>query len=418
MTGNAAWLLACRVAADLLNLLLFVLISRQFGPEGTGMYAYGFAIASFLFAATTMGVEEYAIREYTRADAARRPRLLQDVLGTQLCVAALALLGLALYVLATKPDVPTLISILALTTYQFGNAIAATWFVPAMAEQQMMQPAVSFLASRSLAFIFAGVLILIAHCSLPTALTAFATSGIIILFLSARSAKAHGQILGIHVSIDALRARTGAMWSFASIDLLGQVLSRIGVVALKLLEGGAAAGVYATGLKLIEAAYLTLHFIGAAAYPRLCRSFHDDPRDFRRLGMRLLVFSMAVAALIAACMYWIVPHLLVPIFGPHYAGTQAVIASMAILAFAQSAEVIPGRILLAANLHVERAAMVAAAAVLCAVLNFALVPQWGIHAANFSTTAAYIVLCLLYARTLHARSGRQQSVRTVLKEWL
>lgn len=418
MTGNAAWLLACRVAADLLNLLLFVLISRQFGPEGTGMYAYGFAIAGFLFATTTMGIEEYAIREYTRTEDQRRQRLLQDVLGTQLCVALLALCGLALYLLVTQPDTATLISILALTAYQLGNAIAATLFVPAMAEQQMMQPAVSFLTSRSFAFVLTGLLILYAHCTLPTALIAFATSGIVILVLSARSAKAHGQILGVHVSVGALRARTSAMWSFASIDLLGQVLSRIGVVALKLLEGGAAAGIYATGLKLIEAAYLTLYFIGSAAYPRLCRSFHDDPKDFKRLGGRLLVLSMVIAASIAAAMYWVVPLLLVPVFGPHYAGTQAMIASMAILAFAQSAEVMPGRILLAANLQVERAGMVASAAVLCAVLNFALVPQWGIQAANFSTTAAYIVLCLLYARTLHARSGQRQGVRAALKEWL
>lgn len=416
MTSNAAWLIVCRAAADLLNLLLFVLVSREFGPAGTGMYAYGFAIAGFLFAATTLGVEEYAVREYARGTPHHRTRMLQDVLGTQLCVVVLALAVLAIYIAATQPDRATLICILALTVYQLGNAIAGTLFVPAIAEQHMMEQAVSFLASRGFAFVVAGGIIFIGHESLPLALSAFATSGLLILLLGAYSARRYGQPLGAHVSAAALRQRIREMWSFASIDLLGQVLARIGVVALNLIAGGAAAGVYATGLKLIEAATLPLQFIGAAAYPRLCKTHHTALGEFRTLEARLLVLSLAASLGIAAGMYFVVPQLLVPVFGPHYAGTQTMIATMAVLAFAQAAEIIPGRILLAANLQIERAAAVAAAATLCAAMNFALVPLWGHDAANYGTAAAYLVLCLSYAWLLHARSGRQHDTQPALRE--
>jgi O-antigen/teichoic acid export membrane protein len=416
MTGNAAWLLICRVAADLLNLLFFILVSRVFGPEGTGEYAYGFAIAGFVYATTTLGIEDYAIREYTRADAAHRSRLLHDVLGTQLCVALLALLGLALFVAITRPDAELMAIIVALTIYQFSCAFANTLFVPAMAEQHMMQPALSYLAGRGFSFVTAAVLIVIGKSALAPSLYAFAGGGVLLLALAARSAKAHGQVLGVHISKGTLQARTRALWSFASIDLLSQVLARISVIALTLIKGETAAGVYATGLKLIEAASLSLHFLGAAAYPRLCHSFHGGPADFARLQRVLLSISIAASLAIAAGMYWVVPMLLVPVFGPQYDGTQLVIASMAILAFAQSAEIMPGRILFAANLQVERAALVAGAAVLCALLNLPLVRQWGIEGATAATAGAYLVLCVLYARLLYSRTGNRQRSQSVLRE--
>jgi O-antigen/teichoic acid export membrane protein len=408
MKTNATWLITCRAAADLLNLLLFVLVSRQFGPEGTGQYAYAFAIAGFLYAVTTMGVDDYAIREYTRVAATARNRLLEEVLGTQLCVTALGLMVLGIYLVASQPDSTTLWCILALTAYQLANALAKTLFVPAMAEQQMVKPSLSFLASRSLAFVVAGILIL--HGSdLATALTAFTLSALTIMVLGARSAKSHGHSLRAHVSTAAMRTQTQAMWSFASIGLLSQVLARISVVALTLLSGGAIAGVYATGLKIIEAMCLPIHFIGTAAYPRLCRTFHADPSEFKDLQRKLLILAGAAALLTAAVMQWVVPWLLVPVFGEHYATTHAIIASMAILAFAQSAEIMPGRIMFAADLQVQRAGIIAIAAITCAVLNFALVGHFGIDAAIGATSVAYLGTCALYIVLLYARSNREPS---------
>ena len=78
---NASWLLACRVGADLLNFVLFLIVSRHFGPPGMGVYAYGFAIAGFVYSATTLGIDEYGIREYARRPADGRAALLADLLG-------------------------------------------------------------------------------------------------------------------------------------------------------------------------------------------------------------------------------------------------------------------------------------------------------------------------------------------------
>jgi O-antigen/teichoic acid export membrane protein len=126
--------------------------------------------------------------------------------------------------------------------------------------------------------------------------------------------------------------------------------------------------------------------------------------EFRRLQGRLLMLSLGVAIAIAGGMYFIVPHLLVPVFGAHYAGTQTIIASMAILALLQAAEVLPGRILLAANLQIQRVAIVAVAATLCVAANFIFVPRFGHEAAVYGTASAYLLVCSSYAWLLYTRS--------------
>jgi O-antigen/teichoic acid export membrane protein len=65
---NAFWLSLCRISTDILSFVLFAVISRAFGPSGTGEYSYAFAIATLVALTSTAGFEDYGIRQYARAD--------------------------------------------------------------------------------------------------------------------------------------------------------------------------------------------------------------------------------------------------------------------------------------------------------------------------------------------------------------
>src|SRR5688500_7442792 len=154
LTGrNAFVLLACRVGADLLNFLLFLVVSRRFGPEGMGEYGYAFALAGLIYYAATLGIDEYGVREYNYRVPERRPSLIADLLGAQVCIALAVLAILIGYLQITQPAPDTLAIIMAMTLYQLGAAFSATLFVPAMAEQQMMPPAFINLLGRGSAFV-------------------------------------------------------------------------------------------------------------------------------------------------------------------------------------------------------------------------------------------------------------------------
>lgn len=405
-SANAAWLLGCRVGADLLSFALFLIVSRRFGPEGLGAYAYGFAIAGVIYAATTSGIEEYGVREFARRvgdaqpdAAAQRSRLISNLVGTQACVAAAALAALAAYLALTQPSGATLTIVVALSVYQIGSAFAGTLFAPAMAAQQMMEPAVIELLCRVAAFAAAGALILIGNAPLYAALSVFAPAGALMAALAARSARVRGVRLRPRASREVLREGVRELWPFALVNLGNQLFTRIGVIVLSLQASAAAAGVYATGLKLVETLCLPIVFMGVAAYPQLSQAYVGEGR-FADVARRVLVWGLALTLAAAIAMYAIVPSLVTPMLGPRFEGAQPVVAAMAALLAVQGVEVVLGRLLLAANQHRARAAALAVGAALCIAATIAATPVFGVYGALSAAVGAYLFVNMLYALRL------------------
>jgi O-antigen/teichoic acid export membrane protein len=371
-----------------------------------GIYAYGFAIAGFVYSATTLGIDEYGIREYARRPAERRAGLLADLLGSQTCIAAVAVIALAAYLFATAPTTEVLTIVLALTTYQLCSAFASTLFVPAMAEQRMLWPALVILLCRALGLAIAAPLILIAHSPLHIATLAVGVAGVLTTLLAAASARSHVSTLRLHVSLSALRQNVRTLWSFAATDVMSQVFTRIGVIALTLLVSEQAAGIYAAGLKLVEMACLPLLFLGRAAYPSLSRAFRE-PREFRRIGRHALAWGFGIAALSAIALALATPSLLVPMLGPGFAGSEPVLMAMAALMFVQGIEIVLGRLLLSANLNVARAAWTSIGACACVALTLATTRTYGIEAVIASVVLSYLLVDALNATTLQGALRRR-----------
>jgi len=406
MGRNAVSLLACRIGADLLNFLLFLVVSRRFGPEGMGEYGYGFALAGLVYYAATLGIDEYGVREYARRAPERRATLLSDLLGAQVCIAVVVIALLVGYLLITQPTWQMLTIIVSMTIYQLGAAFSATLFVPAMAEQQMMPPAFINLLGRGSAFVITGLLIWVFDFSLHAAAIAFAAGGLLMLVLAVRSAVAFKARLRPNLSVEVVREGARTLWSFAAAGLLGQLLNRIGVIALSLQVGEAAAGIYTTGLKLVEVACLPLVFIGVAAYPRLCQAF-ADPAGFRKLTRQGFIIGVLLAALLALAMYIAVPPLLVPVLGERFGGSEAVIAAMALIVFAQGIEIVLGRLMLAANLNVARAVRITLGTIVCVLLTVTLTPMFGIRATIAALVGSYLLVDLLYFGNLFGSLRRR-----------
>ncbi|HEY0942804.1 MAG TPA: oligosaccharide flippase family protein [Steroidobacter sp.] len=403
---NALALLLCRVGADLLNFLLFLVVSRRFGPEGMGEYGYGFALAGLVYYAATLGIDEYGVREYAIQQAQRRRQLISNLLGAQVCIALVVLVVLLGYLAITRPTPHMLLIIASMTTYQLGAAFSATLFVPAMAEQHMLPPAFINLLGRGSAFVVTGILIWVFDWSLHAASVAFAIGGLLMLVLALRSAAAFKVRLRPDMSRQIVFDGARTLWSFAAVGLLGQLLNRIGVIALSLQIGEAAAGIYTTGLKLVEVACLPLVFIGVAAYPRLCQVF-TNPGAFRRVTRQALLIGLLLALVLAGAMYVAVPPLLVPVLGERFAGSETIIAAMAAIVLAQGVEIVLGRLMLAARLNVARAVRITIGTIVCVLLTVSLTPLFGINATIAALVCSYLLVDLMYFGSLFGSLRRR-----------
>jgi O-antigen/teichoic acid export membrane protein len=258
-------------------------------------------------------------------------------------------------------------------------------------------PALAQLAARTVAFAAAGCAIHFAHAPLALALLGFPPAAVIWLSLAIRSTRHYLPLLRLTVSWAATRRILAILWSFALLEIFAQLFARVGVIVLSLAVGDAAAGLFATGLRLIEVALMPLSFLGVAAYPGLSQLFATDVPAFRRSAVDLVWIMLFGGGAVAWGLYFVAPSLLVPVLGQRFAGAEPVIQTMAVFALVQAVAVALGRLLLCADRQTANAAFVAAGAILSVILNVLLVPRYGVNGAIYAGAAAYAaidVLCI------------------------
>lgn len=407
-TVNAFWLVGCRVAADFLSFLLFIAVSRQFGPEGIGTYSYGFAVATIGFVIGGLGIEGYGVREYTRLEPRRGSALVADLLGAQILVVTLTVLALAFYLWITGGSRTIVGIVVLLGVYQFASAISRTLFIPANAQQAMIGPAVTELCCRGGAIVVAVISITLLHSSLLFALVGYPAFGVILVVAAALSARRFSGSLAVSAKRKAIRAQLGVLWSFSVAEAIVQVFIRVGLVVLTLSAGAEVSGLYATGLKFMELALMPLVFMGLAVYPRLSLLSGSNDAGLLHASSQFLAVVMLMTGVVIWGLYFVVPIVLVPLLGPRFASTVPVLHMMTGLALVQAGEIVLVRLLLATDLQISRLRIIAVGTLLNIALTVALVPYWRITGAVAAGIVALAAVDVGYALAL------RRSLRTIV----
>jgi Membrane protein involved in the export of O-antigen and teichoic acid len=407
-TVNAFWLVGCRVAADFLSFLLFIAVSRHFGPEGIGTYSYGFAVATIGFVIGGLGIEGYGVREYTRLEPRHGSALVADLLGAQILVVTLTVLALAVYLWMTGGSRTIVGIVVLLGVYQFASAISRTLFIPANAQQAMIGPAVTELCCRGGAIVVAVISITLLQSSLLVALVGYPAFGVILVVAAALSARRFSGSLAVSANRKAIRAQLGVLWSFSVAEAIVQVFIRVGLVVLTLSAGAEASGLYATGLKFMELALMPLVFMGLAVYPRLSLLSGTNDAGLLHASSQFLAVGMLMTGVVIWGLYFVVPIVLVPLLGPRFASTVPVLHMMTGLALVQAGEIVLVRLLLATDLQISRLRIIAVGTLLNIALTVVMVRYWYITGAVAAGIMALAAVDVGYALAL------RRSLRTIV----
>ena len=378
---NAFWLSFSRIAADLLSFVLFAVIARTFGPTGTGQYSYGFAVGTLVALISTSGFEDYGVRQYARAPAQERAQLWEDLLATQCLQLALGAVAFLVFVLVGAITASNVTVVLELTIYVVGWWMSRTFFIPAMASQSMIKPALADLGCRLLASVGALLLGVIAHAPLPLMLAVFPIAGVVLLLLAMSSAAHYGARLKVGRNWRRLLITVRGALPFAGSDLLNQFYARADVLLIAYFLGDASVGLYATNIKFVEVGLLPLILLGMAAYPLLSKfalhdeaTFADAARDFTRL---LLLLSGWLAVGIG----YLVPLLIVPLFGASFAPAVSLLPLVAVFALTKGLEATFYRLLYSAHRQTLYFMSLAVGILLVVGLDIALIPRVGLKGA-------------------------------------
>ena len=394
---NAFWLSISRLLTDLLSFVLFAVISRSFGPAGTGEYSYAFAVATLVALTATAGIEDYGIRQYARAPEDRRAELWSDLFSTQCLQLVLGLLALAVFLLTSTLGARGLLVVLELSIYVIGWTVSRTLFVPAMAAQAMVRPAVTDLSCRLAAILLALLLAYAVHPSLPWLLGGFPVAGVSLALLALRSAKDHGAAPRLAKTWRGVIATLRGTSAFAGSEMLNQFYARADLLLIAYFLGNAKVGLYATDIKFVEVGILPLIFFGTAAYPLLSTlagrglpTFETSARDFTRI---VFFFS----GWLAVGIYWLIPLLIVPLFGEQFAPAALLLPWVALFAVMKGWEVALYRLLYVTHRQAFYLGSLLIGTILIVFLNFHLIPTYGILGAIIAATASILAVDVICA---------------------
>jgi O-antigen/teichoic acid export membrane protein len=415
---NAGWLAGSRLSGDVLNFLLFVVLSRRFGPAGVGAYAYAFSIAGFGYAAASLGLEEYGVREMARRPPEAGGPLLQGLFATQLWAIALVVLGLGGFLLLSRASLETAALVLLLSVSQLGVAMGRTLFVPAMARQEMAAPAMAELLGRAAAVLTALLLLVVVGSSLAVSLIGYPIAGLAFVVVAAISAKGRVGSLHPRLSRGLVPATVRGAWPFAATDVLFQLFVRTDVILLTLMLGEVAAGLYATALKFVEVGVMPVGFLGVAGLPALSRLFETEPDEFAAAADDLLKVTLVVGGLVSWGLLFVAPVAIVPLLGQRFEPTTQVVRVMAALALLRAAGTTTVRVLLATHLQLTRLRVFAFATALNVGLNLVLIPLAGVPGAVAASIVSLFALDAMYLLALRGTTAyavlRKTSLRFLL----
>jgi len=414
--SNAIWLSSSRVLADVLSFLLFVAVSRTFGPGGTGYYSYSFAIGSLVALAATSGFEEFGIREYARAAAEARPRLWSDIVSTLVAQLSLALVGLAVYLLFDGGRAAPTSLILELTVFQLAGALARSMFVPAMAAQQMVAPALLELGGRVLAIVLAlGALQLPHPPGLAVALLPFPVASVVLLVLGYRNSVAHGARWRLDMRWNVILATWRRTMHFAGAETLNQFYARTDLLMIAYFLGEEHVGLYATDIKFVEVGIVPLTLLGLAFYPVLSTLAVGAPATFAASARDLCRMQLSLSGWLAVAMSLLIPLLIVPLFGAGFQPATTLLPWFALLAVVKGGEVALYRLLYSVQRQAVYFRALAAGVAVMVTLNLVLIPRLGVvgavQAAAFSTCCVVLICAAGLARYVPWRTFIEIAIR-------
>ena len=373
--ANATWLTGARLLGDALSFVLFVIISREYGPEGVGQYSYAFALGGILFAFVNFGVEDYAVRECSIVAKEQRAQFMSRLIFLQWINLIIVSICLFLYLFNSGISEPEIKIISFLAIYHFILAFVRTLFSPSFAEQNMLGPAISELGSRIFAIISAIVAIKYFDSNLQTALFYYPVSGLLLLLFAIQNLHTYSGKVTIRFDLKDLKKDVVKLWPFAASVAVLYLYSRVDLIMIKNILGDTQAGIYASAVKFLEVSIVPLLFLGVAIYPMLSSSFRDDKRTFTDLAEKFFKSSLVIGSLIAWGLMFVVPVVISGLFGEKFADSIVVVKFLAVLALLMAVDVCAMRIMLAMGLQVLRVKVLFFGTLLNIIINLVLIPM-------------------------------------------
>jgi len=399
--GNTAWLMVDRVLRMGLGVLVGIWVARYLGPSQYGNLSFALSFVALFGTLTTFGLDNIATMNIVRqiSDA---HHILGTAFAIRLCGSILAPVLCSASIRWIEPNDPTtywLVSLLSIGLF-FQAFDTIDYFF-----QSQVQSKLTVWAKNAAFLCAACIRILLIRLNAP--LWSFAVAQVGELAMGAL-----GMVVVYH-----WRGGRMAMWrvqKWRAIELIRQswpvmlsgmavmIYMRIDMVMLKLMQGNAAVGIYATATRISEVWYFIPMAIVSSVSPSIIRAKQDPGLYYARIGKLfslMTLLALVIGSAIALSSHWIIRLL----YSDEFIAAAPVMAVHVWASIFVFLGVAQGPWDVSENLMKLGFYRTVAGAAVNVLLNFFLIPRYSAMGAAIATVISYAIAGV-FANAFDART--------------
>lgn len=395
IVDNIGWLFFDKVLRMGVGLLVGVWVARYLGPEQFGLFSFASAFVGMFGAVAGLGLQSIVVR-----DIVRDPICKEETLGTatvlQLLGGLLAYGCVLVSIFWLRPDdtlAKLLVAILSsVMLFKFSD-VALYWF-----ESQVLSKYIVWVQNGCfLIFAMIKVGLIVSYAPLlafawATAAEALIVAVLIFLMLGLRGPKLQ------QLRFSWLRAKTllADSWPLLLSGMAIMVYMKIDQIMLGQILGDDAVGIYSAALRISEVWYFIPVMIVASVFPAILEAKKRDEVHYLQRLQRLYDLMAWLSLAIALPMTFLSTPIVVALFGSAYAESGPILAIHIWASVFVFLGVASSQWFVAENRQILSFQRTVLGAVINVVLNFILIPKFGVPGAAYATVLAQASVCLFY----------------------
>ncbi len=384
IVGNMGWLFMDKVTRLASGLVIGVWLARYLGPEEFGLYNYAVAFVALFGAFTTLGLDGVVVREIVRNPIAR-----DEILGTAFALRLIGgFIGLLITITAILLMHPYgslaywLVAIIAAGMIFQAFDVIDYWF-----QTQVQSKYTVYAKNAALFFIvLVKAALILYHAPLIAFAWAYLAETILVSLAMMIVYRINGHFIKFwHVNLDRAKSLLRDSWPLILSSLAIMVYMRIDQVMIGEMIGTDAVGIYSAAISISEVWYFIPMAITASVFPVIIHSKKISEELYRSNFQRLYDLMVWLALIVAVPMTFYADSIINILYGSQYnqAGTVLTIHIWgSVFVFLG---VTSGRWFLAENMNHIFFRRTLAGGVVNVILNFILIPVYGIRGAAIAT---------------------------------
>ena len=377
-----------------LSFLAMAYLARVLGSEGFGIISFAQAILAYLMVFSTLGLDLFGTREIAVNHKIKKDLFIGNLLALRVGLALICLVGLGIFILAINKSALEKEVIFAYGLYLFPFVFYLGWLFCGI--ERMEYIGLAAILSR-LAFL-ATVLILIKNPGnvifVPYLwLTAALVESLFLIF----SYRKFGSIkLNIHLPEWKLFIKD-SVWIGISIILL-QIYSNFDMVMLGFMKTNQDVGLYSAAYKLILFLVAIGSFYNNSIFPVISRYAKESKPQLKRFVSKNIAFIWMVGIGLWLVLFLFAPQLILLAYGDKYMGSVRAFQILSLTIVIGIMRLIYSSVLVAFNKIRKSLWGVGVGCGINVILNFLLIPLYGIVGAAVATVIGEIIITVIIAK--------------------